>query len=225
MKKQHYYETKKNYNNYENFFIEMQNHMVKYYGLIRSYQIMAKGEESININENEMPNELLLLLEAFKNVKNIIINIEEAIHESIITYLLILLNNDWLFPCVFDLDLNFSCHKLNQEVMNVYKKKFNEFYGDFLNSGELTDIQIIEKILEKIEKEKEKNFKKDKISEKNKSNLKAEKEALRLKENKCKEFNEMLTKLYPNIIKNNNNIFEVLLLIIYSVKNYFLLID
>ena len=211
---------KRKYNYYENFLTEMQGHMGKYYELIRIYQMMARGEENVKLIENEIPNELLLLLEAFKNVKTIEISIEEATHESIITYLLILLNNDWLFPCVFDLNLNFSCNKLNQEVMGVYKKKFNEFYGDFLNSDELTDSQIIDKILEKIEqeKEKEKNLLKEKNEKKNKSNSKAEKEALKLKEKKNREFNEMLGKIYPNIIKNNSNIFEVLLLIIYSVK-------
>ena len=144
--------------------------MGKYYELIRIYQMMARGEENVKLIENEIPNELLLLLEAFKNVKTIEISIEEATHESIITYLLILLNNDWLFPCVFDLNLNFSCYKLNQEVMGVYKKKFNEFYGDFLNSDELTDSQIIDKILEKIEQEKEKE--KNLLKEKNEKKIK-----------------------------------------------------
>ena len=208
---------KRKYNTYENFLTEMQSHMGKYYDLIRSYQIMAKVDEKITMKENEMPNELLFLLEAFNNVKTMEINIEEANHESIITYLLILLNNDWLFPCVIDLNLDFSCYKLNQEVMVVYKKKFNEFIGDFLSSDELTDSQIIDKILEKIQKEKEKeNYMKN--VEKNKNNAKAEKEAMKLKEKKNREFNEMLGKLYPNIIKNNSNIFEVLLLLIYFVK-------
>ena len=75
------------------------------------------------------------------------------------------INCDWLFSCVLDLYLNLSCLKLSKEVMNVYKKKFNKFYGDFLNSDELTDSQIIDKIIENIKKEEER--KKDKNSEKN----------------------------------------------------------
>ena len=207
---------KKKYNNYESFLTDIESHMNKYYDLVRSYQIIAAGEECIEIKENDIPNELLLLIEAFKNVKILEISIEEAIHESILTYLLILLNCDWLFSCVLDLYLNLSCLKLSKEVMNVYKKKFNKFYGDFLNSDELTDSQIIDKIIENIKKEEER--KKDKNSEKNKISKKAEKEALKLKEKKTKEFNEMLSKLYTNIIKNNTNIFEALLLIVYFVK-------
>ena len=207
---------KKKYNNYESFLTDIKSHMNKYYDLVRSYQIIAAGEECIEIKENDIPNELLLLIEAFKNVKILEISIEEAIHESILTYLLILLNCDWLFSCVLDLYLNLSCLKLSKEVMNVYKKKFNKFYGDFLNSDELTDSQIIDKIIENIKKEEER--KKDKNSEKNKISKKAEKEALKLKEKKTKEFNEMLSKLYTNIIKNNTNIFEALLLIVYFVK-------
>ena len=209
---------KKKYNNYKKFLSEMQNQMGKYYELIRSYQMMANETEPIKIKEEEIPNELLLLLEAFKNVKTLEISIQEATHESIITYLLILLNIEWLFPCVLDLNLDFSCYKLNQEVMNAYKKKFDEFYGNFLNSDELTDSEIIDKILEQIEQEKKNNNKKEQIVEKNKNNIKAEKEAQKLKEKKDREFDEMLSKLYPNVIKNNSNIFEVLLLIIYSVK-------
>ena len=209
---------KKKYNNYKKFLSEMQNQMGKYYELIRSYQMMANETEPIKIKEEEIPNELLLLLEAFKNVKTLEISIQEATHESIITYLLILLNIEWLFPCVLDLNLDFSCYKLNQEVMNAYKKKFDEFYGNFLNSDELTDSEIIDKILEQIEQEKKNNNKKEQIIEKNKNNIKAEKEAQKLKEKKDREFDEMLSKLYPNVIKNNSNIFEVLLLIIYSVK-------
>ena len=209
---------KKKYNNYKKFLSEMQNQMGKYYELIRSYQMMANETEPIKIKEEEIPNELLLLLEAFKNVKTLEISIQEATHESIITYLLILLNIEWLFPCVLDLNLDFSCYKLNQEVMNAYKKKFDEFYGNFLNSDELTDSEIIDKILEQIEQEKKNSNKKEQIVEKNKNNIKAEKEAQKLKEKKDREFDEMLSKLYPNVIKNNSNIFEVLLLIIYSVK-------
>ena len=207
---------KKKYNNYESFLTDIKSHMNKYHDLVRSYQIIAAGEECIEIKENDIPNELLLLIEAFKNVKILEISIEEAIHESILTYLLILLNCDWLFSCVLDLYLNLSCLKLSKEVMNVYKKKFNKFYGDFLNSDELTDSQIIDKIIENIKKEEER--KKDKNSEKSKISKKAEKEALKLKEKKTKEFNEMLSKLYTNIIKNNTNIFEALLLIVYFVK-------
>ena len=209
---------KKKYNNYKKFLTEMQNQMGKYYELIRSYQMMANETEPVKIKEEEIPNELLLLLEAFKNVKTLEISIQEATHESIITYLLILLNIEWLFPCVLDLNLDFSCYKLNQEVMNAYKKKFDEFYGNFLNSDELTDSEIIDKILEQIEQEKKNSNKKEQIMEKNKNNIKAEKEAQKLKEKKDREFDEMLSKLYPNVIKNNSNIFEVLLLIIYSVK-------
>ena len=207
---------KKKYNNYESFLTDIKSHMNKYHDLVRSYQIIAAGDECIEIKEYDIPNELLLLIEAFKNVKILEISIEEAIHESILTYLLILLNCDWLFSCVLDLYLNLSCLKLSKEVMNVYKKKFNKFYGDFLNSDELTDSQIIDKIIENIKKEEER--KKDKNSEKNKISKKAEKEALKLKEKKTKEFNEMLSKLYTNIIKNNTNIFEALLLIVYFVK-------
>ena len=212
---------KKKFNTYDIFINEIQNYKGTYSDLVRSYQKISEGE-NIKIEEHEIPNELLLLLEIFRNVKTLKLSIEEASHESIITYLIILVNNDWLFPCVFDLYLDLSCTKVNKEVMSIYKKKFNEFYSDFLTSDEFTDLEIIDKILEKVQKEAEEKFKnleKMENNEKNKKNKKAEKEALKLQEKKNKEFNDMLSKNYPNIIKNNGNIFDTLLLLINFIKN------
>lgn len=109
-------------------------------------------------------------------MKTLELFIEEATHESIITYLLILINNDWLFPVIFNLFLGLSCSKVNKEVIIIYKKKFNEFYSDFW----LTDIEIIDKILEKLEKEKEEKLNQNKNVEKDKNSKKAEKGALKL---------------------------------------------
>ena len=208
---------KKRFIEYDKFFEEMKKERNKQYNLIQSYLLMAQGTGNIKIKEGDTPVEFLLLLEAFKNVKSLEISIEEATHESIITYLIILLNYEWLFPFVFDLYLDLSCYKLNQEVMSVYKKKFNKFYGDFLNNGEYTDFQIIDKILEYINKDKE-NKEQNSKKEKNKIFTKEEKEALKLKEKQNKDFNDMLSKIYISIIKNNTNIFEVLLLLINFIK-------
>ena len=209
---------KKKYTTYDSFINEIQNYKGEYYDLVRTYQKISEGE-NIKIKEHEIPNELLLLLEILRNVKTLKLSIEEACHESIITYLLILVNNDWLFPSVFDLILDLSCSKVNKEIMNIYKKKFNEFHGDFLTSGEFNDLEIIDKILEKIQKENEEKSQNNKNVEKNKKNKKAEKEALKLQEKKTKEFNDMLSKNYRNIIKNNGNIFDTLLLLINFIKN------
>ena len=208
---------KKRFIEYDKFFEEMKKERNKQYNLVQSYLLMAQGTDNIKIKEGDTPVEFLLLLEAFKNVKSLEISIEEATHESIITYLIILLNYEWLFPFVFDLYLDLSCYKLNQEVMSVYKKKFNKFYGDFLNNGEYTDFQIVDKILEYIKKNKE-NKEQNSKKEKNKIFTKEEKEALKLKEKQNKDFNDMLSKIYISIIKNNTNIFEVLLLLINFIK-------
>ena len=185
---------------------------------MQTYQKYNEEEDMI-INEYDVPNELLLLLEVLGNVKTLEISISEATHESIITYLLILFNSEWIFTMVFNLILDLSCPKVNNEILSVYKKKFNKFYSNFLNSDELTDLEIIDKILENIQKEKEDKLKnKDKNAENDKKNKKAEKEALKLQEKENKDFNEMLSKTYPNIIKNNSNVFDTLLLLINFIK-------
>ena len=211
-------DSKKKINNYETFLNEIQSNKGKYFDLVRTYQKSVENE-NIKIKEHDMPNELLLLLEVFRNVKTLDISIEEACHETIITYLLILFNNDWLFPCVFDLILDLSCSKVNKEVMNIYRKKFNKFYGNFLTSDEFTDVEIIDKILEQIKQEEEAKKNNNINVEKDKKRRKEEKEALKIKEKKDKEFNDMLSKSYPNIINNNQNVFDTLLLLINFIKN------
>ena len=211
-------DSKKKINNYDIFLSEIQNYKGKYYDLIQTYQKYNEDEDMI-INEYEIPNELLLLLEVLGNVKTLEISIEEATHESIITYLLILFNSEWIFTMVFNLILDLSCYKVSNEILSVYKKKFNKFYSNFLNSDELTDLEIIDKILENIQKEKEDKLKnKDKNSENDKKNKKAEKEALKQQEKENRDFNDMLSKTYPNIIKNNSNVFDTLLLLINFIK-------
>ena len=211
-------DSKKKINNYDTFLSEIQNYKGKYYDLIQTYQKYNEDEDMI-INEYEIPNELLLLLEVLGNVKTLEISIGEATHESIITYLLILFNSEWIFTMVFNLILDLSCSKVNNEILSVYKKKFNKFYSNFLNSDELTDLEIIDKILENLQKEKENKLNnKDKNAENDKKNKKAEKEALKLQEKENKDFNEMLSKTYPNIIKNNSNVFDTLLLLINFIK-------
>mgnify|MGYP002624651484 CR=1 FL=1 len=203
--------------NYDTFLSEIQNYKGKYYDLMQTYQKYSEDDDMI-INEYEIPNELLLLLEVFRNVKTLEISIEEATHESIITYLLILFNSEWIFTMVFNLVLDLSCSKVSNEILSVYKKKFNKFYSSFLNSDELTDLEIIDKILENIQKEKEDKLNKEKKTENDKKNKKAEKEALKLQEKENKDFNEMLSRTYPQIIKNNSNVFDTLLLLINFIK-------
>ena len=204
-------DNKKKFNNYDTFLSEIQNFRGQYYDLVRLYQQCTEEDE---IEEHEIPNELLLLLEVFRNVKTLEISIEEATHESIITYLLILFNNDWLFPLVFDLILDLSCTKINKEIMNIYRKKFNEFYSDFLTSDEYSDLEIIDKILEHILKEKEEKF----IEKNNEKDKKSKKEALKQQDKKHKDFNDMLIKTYPNVLNSNSNIFDTLLLLINFIK-------
>ena len=208
---------KKNIRDYDTFLNEIQNYKGKYFDLVGTYK-KSKENDKIEVKEHEIPNELLLLLEIFRNVKTLDISIEEACHESIITYLLILFNNDWLFPCVFNLILDLSCSKVNKEVMNIYKKKFNKFYGDFLTSDEFTDKEIIDKIIENIISEAESKYNSNQNVEKDKKSKKAEKEALKLKIKNDREFNDMLSKSYPNTISNNKNIFDTLLLLINFIK-------
>ena len=57
-------------NNYKTFISEIQNYKGQYYDLVQSYQKYSENEDFV-IKEHEIPNELLLLLEVFRNVKTL----------------------------------------------------------------------------------------------------------------------------------------------------------
>ena len=115
---------------YESFVKEIQIYRSLFIDLIRIYKsynyiLPARVPE---IPRNTIPNEILLLMEIFQRIKYVKLSLKDYNKEKIIPYLIILLNYDWLFPFVFEIDLDLSYEKITDEVMRLYYLKEKNAY-------------------------------------------------------------------------------------------------
>ena len=115
---------------YESFVKEIQVYRSLFIDLIRIYKSYNYSLPSRvpEIPRNTIPNEILLLMEIFQRIKYIKLSLKDYNRETIIPYLIILLNYDWLFPFVFEIDLDLSYEKLSDEVEKLYYFKERNTY-------------------------------------------------------------------------------------------------
>ena len=118
------------YKEYDSFIQETQRYRSIFIDLIRIYKSYNYSLPSIvpEIPINTIPNELLLLMEIFQGIKHINLSLKDYNKESIIPYLIILLNYEWLFPFVFEIDLDLSYEELSDEIHNLYYLKEKNVY-------------------------------------------------------------------------------------------------
>ena len=185
------------------------------------------------IPRNTIPNEILLLMEIFQKIKHIDLSLKEQNKENIIPYLIVLLNYDWLFPFVFEIELDLCNEELDEEILQLYylkqknvliKNKKNSYEIDELNDEEKEDKELDNLVhinlitndiyynnknisLKLVEKEKA-------IKKRTPTNIDA---------NKVENSNvpvavEKYQESYLNIIKKNRMIFDLILCYYYLIK-------
>ena len=115
---------------YESFLDEIQSYRALFIDFTRIYKSYNYSLPSIipEIPKNTIPNELLLLMEILQGIKHINLSLKDYNKDSIISYLIILLNYDWLFPFVFEIDLDLSFENLSKEIENIYFLKEKNVY-------------------------------------------------------------------------------------------------
>ena len=120
----------KKYKTYDSFLVEMQSYRELFIDFVRIYQSYNYSLPTIvpEIQKNTIPNELLLLMEIFQGIKHINLSLKDYNKDNIIFYLIILLNYDWLFPFVFEIDLDLSFEQLSEEIQNIYYIKEKNVY-------------------------------------------------------------------------------------------------
>lgn len=229
---------KAKYKTYEKFLIEIQSYRALFIDFSRIYQTYNYSLPSIipEIPKNTIPNELLLLMEIFQGIKCINLSLKDYNKDNIICYLILLLNYDWLFPFVFDIDLDLSYDILSNEVQNLYYLKEKNIYiqnrknnfdsDEYADNNEdielnnIVNINIIKKDLNFYNNkninwnliEKEKEVKKNQILDCNFPNIN-NKENTNLVIEKD-EFEER----YINALKSNRIIFDIILCYYYLIK-------
>ena len=113
----------------------------KFIGIIGKYKNMrlnmipfyknynTSNNKLMNNNNNDIPNEILLLIDIFQKIKKLEFKIDDYDKNKIFCISLILLNYEWLFPYVFEIEFDLNCDLLNKETQKAYIKKIREKIG------------------------------------------------------------------------------------------------
>ena len=119
-------------NKYKN----MKLNMIPFY---KNYTNNNNKNNSLMIQKYDLPNEILLLIDIFQKIKKLIFKINDYSKEIIFGVLLILLNYNWLFPYVFEIELDFNCIDLHKEIDKIYIKKIKDNIGTNNNNTKEKD--------------------------------------------------------------------------------------
>ena len=220
---------------YDLFLKEIQIYKSLFIDLLQIYKSYNYSLPAIvpEIPRNTMPNEILLLMEIFQKIKHINMSLEDYNKDTIIPYLIVLLNYDWLFPFVFEIELDLSHEQLSGEILKLYylkeksiyiKNKNNKYDLDKLDDDEkeyreLNKLKNISLIIKDINfynnkninwklVEKEKNNNKRNINNNNANKL----------ENDIPAVVDEYEESYMNIIKKNKMVFDIILCYYYLIK-------
>ena len=194
---------KRRFATYNKLVSELQTYKKVHYDLLKFYKNYDSTKILFSkIPREEIPNEILILIEIFQGVKKIVIPIEEGSETNLLTYIILLANYDWLFPFVFEVELNYSNNKIYKEVQNLYFKKIKETYHRKKNNdSDSSDDEDYENIYNS-------NIN---IINNGMSERRLSEDADMLREDKFEES-------YFNILKTNQNIFDIILICAYFLK-------
>ena len=115
--------------------------------IIPFYKNYNTNNNTFIINNNDdIPNEILLLIDFFHKIKKLQFKIGDYDKNVILCISLILLNYEWLFPYVFEIEFDLNCDLLHKEIQKIYIKKIREKIGgpqkNDVNDNYLDDIDI-----------------------------------------------------------------------------------
>lgn len=75
-------------------------------------------------NDLEIPKEMIILMNKFQTIKKIVLFVPNQI-EDFIPYLLVLININWLFPNLFEVELDISNGPFTREIYEVFVENLN----------------------------------------------------------------------------------------------------
>jgi hypothetical protein len=79
-------------------------------------------------NNKLIPNELIIVKNILFKIKKLTLTFDtnDLSEDSIEVYLIILLNTKWLFPLLFDIELNYNNKKVEIDISDFFKNKFEK---------------------------------------------------------------------------------------------------
>ena len=111
---------------YSMFFVDL----VKIY---KSYNFVVPSNAP-EIPKGDVPNEILLLKYIFQGIKHITLNLNKMAKNNILPFLIIILNSDWLFPFVFEVDMDLTYEIFHNDINNLYYINEKLFYINYLKN-------------------------------------------------------------------------------------------
>ena len=111
---------------YSMFFVDL----VKIY---KSYNFVVPSNAP-EIPKGDVPNEILLLKYIFQGIKHIALNLNKMAKNNILPFLIIILNSDWLFPFVFEVDMDLTYEIFHNDINNLYYTNEKLFYINYLKN-------------------------------------------------------------------------------------------
>ena len=212
---------------YSMFFVDL----VKIY---KSYNFIVPSNAP-EIPKGDVPNEILLLKYIFQGIKHINLNLNKMAKNNILPFLIIILNADWLFPFVFEVDMDLKYEMFQNDMNNFYFTNEKLFYINYLknkpsnydeiycsdddNDKDGNDINYDEII----ERTQIFNIIKNDFDKNNNSNikeiLKNNNEINNIIDEEPKLIrHDSINENYSNILIKNENTFDVILCFFYLIK-------
>ena len=229
------FSTKKiKFKSYEELLKKLEEYNTFFFDVVKIYKTykFSVPPNAPEIPKGDVPNEILLLKYIFQGIKQLNLNLKNMAKNNILPFLIIILNFDWLFPFVFDVDIDLRYEQLQNDIDNYYFTKEKIFYANYLKNKQTSDDYLYDFDEDNEEKEMEKEIKFNGTEKEiqiidlikndfNKvSNYTNEKKLL----NNISEMNSNLNLEniidgnYINLLIKNENVFDVILCFFYSIK-------
>ena len=94
--------------------------------------------------KGDIPHEILLLKYILQGIKHINLNLKNIAKINILPFLLIILNFDWLFPFVFEVNLDLNYDSLQKDIDSYYLTREKNFYISYLKNIQNNDDDLYE---------------------------------------------------------------------------------
>ena len=186
--------------------------------------------------KGDIPHEILLLKYILQGIKHINLNLKNIAKINILPFLLIILNFDWLFPFVFEVNLDLNYDSLQKDIDSYYLTREKNFYINYLKNIQNNDDDLYEFEDEIDDNDKKNELDSDEIEnnsqvvhlikkflQKNKNhirpNINANKQIKNNTENNSNTTHyEVIDENYANLLIKNENAFDAILCFFYMIK-------
>ena len=193
--------------------------------------IPAKAPE---LPKCDIPNEILLLKYILQGIKHINLNLKNIANINILPFLLIILNFDWLFPFVFEVNLDLNYDSFQKDIDSYFLTREKNFYINYFKNLQNNNDDLYEFEDDIDDKKYELNSNKiknnsqivhlfKKVYEKNNShihpNINTNKNVKNNIENNHNSTHcEIIDENYANLLIKNENAFDAILCFFYMIK-------